>query len=49
MWLQLWSLPVHWLTREVGRKIGLVIGKVEDVIISIGKQKWETFEAKSRS
>ena len=22
IWVQLWNLPIHWVTKEVGRKIG---------------------------
>nr|XP_027099027.1 uncharacterized protein LOC113718313 [Coffea arabica] len=33
LWVQLWNLPVHWLTKEVGRKIGAVFKEVKEVII----------------
>lgn len=33
LWVQVWNLPVHWVTREVGRKIGVVFKQVKDVII----------------
>nr|XP_027082488.1 uncharacterized protein LOC113704814 [Coffea arabica] len=32
-WMQPWNLPVHWLTKEVGRKIGAVFKEVKEVII----------------
>ncbi|XP_027182097.1 uncharacterized protein LOC113780497 [Coffea eugenioides] len=33
LWVQVWNLPVHWVTKEVGRKIGAVFKQVKDVII----------------
>nr|XP_027093749.1 uncharacterized protein LOC113714153 [Coffea arabica] len=33
IWVQLWNLPVHWLTKEVGRKIGAAFKEVKEVII----------------
>ncbi|XP_071916207.1 uncharacterized protein [Coffea arabica] len=33
LWVQVWNLPVHWVIREVGRKIGGVFRQVKDVII----------------
>nr|XP_027118509.1 uncharacterized protein LOC113735714 [Coffea arabica] len=33
LWVQLWDLPVHWLTKEVGRKIGAVFKGVKEVIV----------------
>ena len=33
LWVQVWNLPVHWLVREVGCKIGAVFKQVKDVII----------------
>ncbi|XP_071920723.1 uncharacterized protein [Coffea arabica] len=33
LWVQIWNLPVHWLTKEVGRKIGTVFKEVRDVLI----------------
>ena len=33
LWVQLWNLPVHWLTKEMGRKIGAVFKEVKEVII----------------
>ena len=27
LWVQVWNLPVHWVTREVGRKIGVYSDK----------------------
>ena len=33
MWVQAWNLPIHCVTKEVGRKIGAVFKKGKDVII----------------
>ncbi|XP_027152214.1 uncharacterized protein LOC113752292 [Coffea eugenioides] len=33
LWLQVWNLPVHWLLKDVGRKIGLVFKGVREVIV----------------
>ncbi|CAA0825976.1 Unknown protein [Striga hermonthica] len=33
IWVQLHNLPLHWLTIELGTKIGQVIGKVIDVLV----------------
>ncbi|XP_027158449.1 uncharacterized protein LOC113760073 [Coffea eugenioides] len=33
MWVQVWNLPIHWITKEIGRKIGAVFHQVKDVII----------------
>ena len=33
LWVQLWNLPVHWLSKEIGRKIGGVFKEVRDVVI----------------
>ena len=35
MWIQIWNMPIHWLTKEIGR----VFNKVEDVIIPGGESK----------
>ena len=34
LWVQIWNLPVHWLSKEVGRKIGAVFKDIKDVVIS---------------
>nr|XP_027120420.1 uncharacterized protein LOC113737375 [Coffea arabica] len=33
LWVQLWNLPVHWLSKEVGNKIGVVFKEVREVLI----------------
>ncbi|XP_027184311.1 uncharacterized protein LOC113782635 [Coffea eugenioides] len=33
IWVQVWNLPIHWITKEVGRKIGGVFLSVKEVII----------------
>ncbi|XP_027169532.1 uncharacterized protein LOC113774320 [Coffea eugenioides] len=33
VWVQVWNLPMHWISKEVGRKIGAVFKQVKDVII----------------
>nr|XP_027083817.1 uncharacterized protein LOC113706127 [Coffea arabica] len=34
LWVQVWNLPIHWLSKEVGRKIGKVFREVKEVLIS---------------
>ncbi|PHU07554.1 hypothetical protein BC332_24043 [Capsicum chinense] len=34
LWLQVWSIPLHWMSREVERKIGHSLGGTTDVVIS---------------
>lgn len=36
LWIQMWNLPIHCITREVGRKIGSLFCKVTDVIVPPG-------------
>ena len=33
IWVQIWNLPIHWITKEVRRKIGGVFLSSKDVII----------------
>ncbi|XP_071906103.1 uncharacterized protein [Coffea arabica] len=33
LWVQVWNLPIHWISKDVGRKIGMVFKEVKDVII----------------
>ncbi|XP_027151970.1 uncharacterized protein LOC113752026 [Coffea eugenioides] len=33
LWVQVWNLPVHWISKDVGKKIGSVFNQVRDVII----------------
>lgn len=33
LWVQVWNLPVHWISKEAGRKIGAVFLEVKDVIV----------------
>nr|XP_027083698.1 uncharacterized protein LOC113705999 [Coffea arabica] len=39
LWVQIWNLPVHWLSKEVGRKIGVVFKDVKEVVIPQGGGK----------
>ncbi|XP_027182378.1 uncharacterized protein LOC113780799 [Coffea eugenioides] len=39
IWIQLWNLPIHWITKEIGRKIGGVFSSVKEVIIPNGGGK----------
>lgn len=32
-WIQVWNLPIHWISQNVGRKIGSVFEEVKEVII----------------
>ena len=33
LWVQMWNLPVHWLSKEVERKIGAVFRETKEVIV----------------
>ena len=33
MWGQVWNLPIHWVSREVGRKIGRIFKEIKEMII----------------
>ncbi|XP_027150249.1 uncharacterized protein LOC113750482 [Coffea eugenioides] len=33
LWIQVWNLPVHWISKEVGRKIALVFQETKEVIV----------------
>ena len=33
LWVQLWNLPVHWLSRAVGFKLGQIFKSIREVII----------------
>ena len=33
LWVQVWNLPVHWITKEAGWKIGAVFHEVKDVVV----------------
>ncbi|XP_071924844.1 uncharacterized protein [Coffea arabica] len=39
LWVQVWNLPLHWIAKEVGRKIGKVFDQVKEVIIPQGGGK----------
>nr|XP_027064682.1 uncharacterized protein LOC113690802 [Coffea arabica] len=39
IWVQLWNLPIHWITKEIGVKIGGIFEDVEDIIIPMGGSK----------
>ena len=39
LWIQLWNLPIHWLCRAVGFKIGEVFHSINEVIIPPGGGK----------
>lgn len=34
LWVQVWNLPIHWVSKDVGRKIGMVFKEVKEVLIS---------------
>lgn len=33
MWVQVWNIPLHWLSKDVGRKIGHALGGILDIRI----------------
>ena len=39
IWVQIWNIPLHWVTKEAGRKIGSIFSKVEEVILPQSKGK----------
>ncbi|XP_071917145.1 uncharacterized protein [Coffea arabica] len=39
IWVQLWNLPIHWITKDIGRKIGGVFSSVREVIAPNGGGK----------
>ena len=39
LWIQVWNLPVHWLSKEVGKKIASVFHETREVIIPQGGGK----------
>ena len=39
IWVQVWNLPVHWMSKEVGKKIASVFQETKEVIIPQGGGK----------
>ncbi|CAI9098435.1 OLC1v1035079C1 [Oldenlandia corymbosa var. corymbosa] len=33
VWVQIWNTAVHWISKEIGQKLGRMLGEVRDVII----------------
>ena len=33
IWVKIWNLPIHWFTKEAGKKIGQVFSAVKEVVI----------------
>lgn len=33
IWVQIWNIPLHWVTKEAGRKIGSIFPKVYEVVV----------------
>ncbi|XP_027071971.1 uncharacterized protein [Coffea arabica] len=33
LWIQVWNLPVHWMSKEAGKKIGSIFHQVREVIV----------------
>ncbi|KAH0709442.1 hypothetical protein KY284_010869 [Solanum tuberosum] len=33
MWVQVWNVPLHWMSEDVGREIGQALGGTVDVVI----------------
>ena len=40
IWIQVWNLPIHWISKEAGKKIGAVFHGVKEVIVHqmVGKE-----------
>ena len=34
LWVQVWNLPIHWISKEAGKKIGKVLKEVKEFLIS---------------
>nr|XP_027123791.1 uncharacterized protein LOC113740376 [Coffea arabica] len=39
LWIQVWNLPVHWISKEVGKKIASVFHETKEMIIPQGRGK----------
>lgn len=39
LWVQMWNLPVHWMSRSAGFKLGKIFKEVREVIIPLGGGK----------
>ncbi|KAL3535911.1 hypothetical protein ACH5RR_004372 [Cinchona calisaya] len=35
MWVQIWNLPVHWISKETGIKIGKIFSEAKNIIIPL--------------
>ncbi|KAH0633124.1 hypothetical protein KY284_035910 [Solanum tuberosum] len=33
LWVQVWNIPLHWMSMDVGRKIGNALGGIVDIVI----------------
>lgn len=33
LWVQFWNIPLHWMSEDVGRKIGHALGGTVDFVI----------------
>lgn len=40
-WIQVWHVPHHWISLDTGRKIGNILGTVNDVILIESGEKEE--------
>ena len=36
IWMQIWNLPMHWISKEAGKKIGSICGAVKEIIVPTG-------------
>lgn len=39
LWIQVWNLPLHWMSKETGKKVGSVFGEVKKIIIPETRRK----------
>lgn len=39
IWVQIWNMPIHWLSRAAGFKVGKIFKSVRDVILPVGGGK----------
>ncbi|KAK6783629.1 hypothetical protein RDI58_017083 [Solanum bulbocastanum] len=44
MWVQVWNIPLHWMSKDVGCKIGNALGGTCDVVIPENGSKEGRYE-----
>ena len=44
LWVQIWNLPVHWMCRAVGFKLGKLFRSTREVIVPPRGERREAYE-----